>query len=498
MPQHALVEHGEPPTLYFRPMTEPRARFLVVVVLALSACSSGSSARPSIDAAVALPDAGPPVGERFPLRISPSRRYLVDRNDRPFLLRGDTPWALIVEPTTAGAIAYLDDRRARGFNTIMVNVIDHGSGGHTPPWRNAAGDLPFTDNHDFTTTVDGYFDHAEQVVQEARARGFLVLLVPAYLGYGCGNEGWCADMKANGVGKLRAYGQYLGTRFKNYPNIVWVQGGDRTPDTAGTPSERDLVEAVVQGIRIGDGDVHLHTAHWSSGTAGSDVATTWLDIDSLYTYTSPHVYVAALALNGRDSGVRPLFLIESSYENEHQTTRLQLRAQMYQPVLSGGAGFLFGNFPVWALWVPGNPPWKFDDGGYPGGWATALDTPGARSAKIATDLLETNRWWELRPDTAHTVMTSGFGTSGSNDYALAASTADGRLAVAYYTARLSPSVNLGQFAGPVRARWVDPSSGTATTIAGSPFTNSGSQIFTPPAGGNGDGSNDWLLILDVQ
>ena len=451
-------------------------------------------AGPIPDARVAsAPDAGPASGP-FPLRISSEKGHLVDRSGKPFLIRGDSAWSLIAELSEADAIAYLDDRRARGFNTVLVSLVEHQFTGHTPPWRDDAGDVPFTNVDDFTTTVEAYFAHADRVIDEARARGFLVLLVPAYLGYNCAAEGWCAEMKANGVDRLHAYGQFIGARYRSVPNILWVEGGDHTPSTSGSPSERDLVEAVAQGIIAGDGGSHLHTAHWSSGTSGSDVQTTWLGVDTLYSYTKPRIYAAALDLFGRDDGVRPFFLIESSYENEHSTTPLELRAQMYQPVLAGGGGFFFGNFPIWAFWLPGSPPWFQDDHGYPGGWSTALDSPGARDARIAGDLLESSRWSELRPDTGHTVMTSGFGSADT--YALCASTPDGRLAVAYYTALLSPSVDLGRFAGPARARWTDPSSGAMTTVAGSPFPASGMRAFTPP-GPNGDGMNDWVLILDV-
>lgn len=439
-----------------------------------------------------MPDGGATTGVAFPVGISTDKRHLVDAHGSPFLIRGDSAWSLIAQLDTAGAVTYLDDRKARGFNTVLVNLIEHQFSGHTPPWKNAAGDVPFTDTQDFTTTVDAYFDHARAVVDAARDRGFVVLLVPAYLGYGCGAEGWCSEMQANGVDKLHAYGQLIGGRFADAPNVIWVEGGDDTPDG----SARDLVEAVAQGILAGDGGAHLQTAHWASETAGADVATTWLDLDSLYSYTTPHSYVEAKRLAARDTGVRPFFLIESSYENEHSTTPLELRAQMYQPVLAGGTGFLFGNFPIWALWVPGNPPWFLDDGGYPGGWTTALGSPGAHDATVAGDVLASLRWSELRPDTAHAIMTSGFGSEGSDGYALCAGTADGTLAVAYYTARLSAVVDMSRFAGPVRARWLDPSSGSFSAIAGSPFAASGTQTFRPAAT-NGDGSADWLLVLDV-
>jgi hypothetical protein len=69
-------------------------------------------------------------------------------------------------------------------------------------------------------------------VQKANDRGITVWMCPAYLGYGGGDEGWFREMKAAGRASLRGYGQFVGRRFKDLPNIVWVLGGDFTPSGA--------------------------------------------------------------------------------------------------------------------------------------------------------------------------------------------------------------------------------------------------------------------------
>jgi hypothetical protein len=104
------------------------------------------------------------------------------------------------------------------------------------------------------------------------------------------------------------------------------------------------------------------------------------------------------------------------------------------------------------------------------------------------------------PDQNHTLVTAGYGTystSGNvsaNDYATAARTPDGTLAMAYLPTLRTVTVNLAQMAGPVTAQWFDPTNGAYTTPSGSPFTNSGSRQFTPP-GNNHDGDGDWVLVL---
>ena len=48
----------------------------------------------------------------------------------------------------------------------------------------------------------------------------------------------------------------------------------------------------------------------------------------------------------------------------------------------------------------------------------------------------------------------------------------------------------------ITARWFDPSANTFTTIAGSPFSNTGTQNFTSP-GNNSAGDPDWVLVLET-
>ncbi len=60
----------------------------------------------SISPAWAAPGASP-----FPVRVSANGRYLEDASGKPFLLHGDTAWALIIQLTQAEAGEYLENRR---------------------------------------------------------------------------------------------------------------------------------------------------------------------------------------------------------------------------------------------------------------------------------------------------------------------------------------------------------------------------------------------------
>src|SRR5205085_7030729 len=78
----------------------------------------------SLFAAVTCAFAALSAGQ-YPVRVGPNHRHLVDQNGAPFLVQGDAPWSLISGLTRDEAELYLEHRRAQGFNSIMVNLIEH-------------------------------------------------------------------------------------------------------------------------------------------------------------------------------------------------------------------------------------------------------------------------------------------------------------------------------------------------------------------------------------
>ena len=155
-------------------------------------------------------------------------------------------------------------------------------------------------------------------------------------------------------------------------------------------------------------------------------------------------------------------------------------------MLSGAAGQLYGNHYTWT---------------FAAGWKSNLDTPGVAQLAFMKALFVSRPWYNLVPDQNHTIVTAGYGTfsaSGAvntNDYLTAARTSDGALVIAYMPTSRTITVDMSKLSGSAMARWYDPSMGTFTTIAGSPFSNAGTHQFTPP-GNNGDGDGNWVLVLE--
>lgn len=408
---------------------------------------------------------------RFPLHVEPGKRYLIDADGKPFLIHGDTPWSLEVQLTREQVEQYLETRRTQGFNTILFQVMEHEFSSNPP--KNAYGDEPFLRRGDFLTPNEAYFAHLDYIISKAAEKGMLVMLTPAYMGYGGGSEGWYQEMRNNGATKLRAYGQYLAQRFSAHANLLWVHGGDFNPP------ERSLMRAIVNGIRDVDSR-WLHTFHGERGTAALDFLGTsesWLSLNDIYTDLST---VTTAALRQYGASTMPYFLIESRYENEGADAH-GIRLQAYQAMLSGAAGHLMGNNPIWF---------------FGSGWKNAMNSGGARTLRHLRTLLEANAWWTLVPDTSGTLLTSGRGSGEGR--AVASMSADGKSALIYLPSSRTITVNLTRFAGSdVVARWYDPTAGTYSAASGSPFPATTSRTFKSPASNSG-GSSDWVLVLNVD
>jgi hypothetical protein len=399
----------------------------------------------------------------FPVRVAADHRHLVDQSGASFLIHGDTPWSLIVGLTRQEAEQYLENRRRKGFNSIIVNLIEHKYRGPV----NRYGEGPFTTPGDFATPNEKYFEHADWVIRKAAEKGIQVFLAPIYLGYIGTDEGWIEESLANGPKKCRAWGQFVGRRYRNFDNLVWIIGGDRNPDNA-----RDHVNAVARGIKEFD-NRHLFTAHCHPENSALDQYKDdgWLDVNNTYTYGIVHKKLVA---DYRREPAMPYFLTESTYEGEHNATPVQIRRQAYWAILCGAAGQFLGNRPIWL----------FDPG-----WQAAMDAAGSKDMVRLKALFNSRPWHELVPDIKHEIVIDGLGEFNGLDYLAAARTAGGETLMAYVPSSRTFTVDLTKVAGKtLKAWWFNPRTGKAD--ASGEFPASGKRQFTPP------GEGDWVFVLD--
>src|SRR5277367_4377820 len=117
-----------------------RREFLSWVAGATAVVAAPVSSRSSVD--------GDGLGRAFPLKVAGNRRHLVDSEGRPFFVLGDTPWFLQRLPIDA-VRRVMDDRRAKGFNTLFLEILDDSR----IPSRDAQGEVAFQPETDITRPV---------------------------------------------------------------------------------------------------------------------------------------------------------------------------------------------------------------------------------------------------------------------------------------------------------------------------------------------------------
>ena len=439
--------------------------------------------RPLLAAALLAAVAGPADAADFPLKVSESQRYLETADGKPFPVVGDTAWSLVAQLNEADIAEYLDDRKKRGFNAVLVSLIEHKFADKAP--ATIAGVQPFLKPGDFARPNPAYFDYAHKAVKAAHDRGISVWLCAAYLGWGGGDEGFFKEVKAAGPKALRAYGKYVGGRFKDLPNVVWVIGGDYALPEA----ERWAGEELAQGLREG-GAGQLMTAHGGQTTAVDTFGDRpWLAVDTVYRYDLD-LWKPLRAAYPRKP-VRPFVMFESAYEGEHKAAPDRIRRQAWWPLLAGAAGQFFGNNPIWYFDGPG-----YVDRKAAPTWRKALDLPGSRDVARLGAFTRRLPWHRLVPDAEDKLI----GRSGDGATKItAAATPDKKLAVVYVPSDGKKprdlTLNLAGFPGPVAARWFNPAKDASDTPGGTLPNRDKQAVRTP--GDNGTGANDWVLVLEV-
>jgi Protein of unknown function (DUF4038)/Putative collagen-binding domain of a collagenase len=409
------------------------------------------------------------TGPDMPLiRVSDNRRHLVQDNGTPFLVVGDAAWSLVVEPSRTEVDQYLTDRANRGFNLVMVNLIEALFNGPV----NAENQYPFLDG-DFNTPNETYFEFVDYTIAKAAEKGIYVLLCPAYLGFPGTTSGWYEQLIAAGEGKAFNYGRYVGNRYKDFDNIIWLMGGDREPDEA-----REENSAVAAGIKSVD-NRHIMTSHsLVEFSAIQSYNEWWLDFNTTYTYGLTYLRTRGDYV---DTPNMPSFLLETKYEGEFSGgNNYEWRASKWWALTEGAAGAIMGNRPLWL----------FDEG-----WQGQLNSQLTNDMARLGAFYDRLDWSKLEIDLDDSLIGVGQGTYTLPDFVTTSIARDRGFSVSYLPSARTISVELSEFAQPVVAKWFDPTSGNYTTATGT-LQNSGRINLYPPGAFNSIGDGDWVLLME--
>ncbi len=446
-------------------------------VLIASACRSQA---PAAEENVVEPAGG--TGQL--ITLSADKTYLVNGvTNQPVFLTGDSPQLLMLQVPNADVETYLADRSARGFNVLWVYPVDAVDQAHAP--QNYYGNVPF-DGSDFTNEDPTYWKHVDYVLQRAAAYNITLVLDPGFVGLSS-PYGYLNSYLNSSDAVMKAYGTWLGNRYKNYNNIIWSVGGDAD---LSHPGLYQKIVDLASGIDAADPN-HLITfeacrvctpAYQSSLDAFSKPPS-WLGLNWVYN-DQPTVIAGCQNNFGRNSSIPPL-MGEDWYELTHGMSGKDTRAEGYWEVLSGCyLGTLWGNGPLWSF----NSP----NGGYKKpSWKSQLSSVGSVSQSWMGKLMRSREHWKLAPDIAHTVVTAGYGSGLTTT--TTARTSDGQTIIAYVPngKATTLTVNMTKITSRqkrAKAWWFNPSNGETAAIGA--FSTTGERTFTPPD------SNDWVLVLD--
>lgn len=446
---------------------------ILILVLSLSTSQEARWDGPSVDFS------------HGKLKVSENKRFLIHEDGTPFFYLGDTGWELFHRLNKDETEKYLENRRAKGFTVIQAVVLAELDGLNTP---NTEGNRPLIDN-DPLKPNEAYFTHIDWVIGKAREKGIYVGLLPTW-GDKIDKRWGTGPVIFNKENAFK-YGQWIGNRYRDVPNIIWINGGDRSGGGENFP----VWTALAEGIKSVDKN-HLMTYHPMGENSSSEWFhnSSWLDFNMCQTGHGQRSYAIYKRMVVRDYGltpVKPCFDGEPRYE-DHPVgwnpevlgwfNDADIRQALYWNLFSGAFGHTYGCHPIWQMKTPERDP----VGLARNNWYDVLDLPGACDLIHARKLIESRPFLSRVPD--NSIIAPSF--FPETDYVVA-TRGDGYAFIYFptgWTAEIIPD-KIG--AQRINAYWFDPRTGEvkfAETIPGK-----GNRKFTPPSGGRG---NDWILVLD--
>lgn len=427
------------------------------------------------------------------LQVSKDGRYLEHGDGTPFFWLGDTAWELFHKLNREEAELYLSNRASLRFNVIQAVALAEKDGlntgnayGRRPLKQNARGQydpaLPDTDG-DYH-----YWSHVDYIVEKAAALGLYIAFLPTWGDKY--NKLWGIGPAIFNAENAFQYGTWLGERYKDSPNIIWVLGGDRPLHTS---AHFAVNRALAKGLRQGDGGSHLITFHPCGGQSSSLHVheEEWLDFNMIQSghHEWIHTNYLKVAADYAREPVKPTLDGEPCYEDhpiDFKTAngyydQWDVRTAAYYAVFAGAFGHTYGHHSIWSMITEPND-YSITD------WKTALNRPGAVQMQHLRKLVE--------------------------DYSVAIRTPDQELIIDNYPGANHLSAVRGSnwamiysptglpFRAAVHrlglerliARWYDPRTGSYAPSE-EELDGIGEVRFTPPSSGRGC---DWVLVVEAR
>jgi hypothetical protein len=425
------------------------------------------------------------------LKVSDNKRFLVHENGKPFYWLGDTAWELFHRLNREEAEKYLKNRAEKGYTVIQAVALAELQGLKDP---NPYWEVPLKDL-DPTKPNEAYFQHVDWIVDKAAELGLYIAMLPTW-GDKLDKASWGDGPEIFNADNAKVYGKFIGNRYKDRKNIIWVLMGDRNPR-----NEKDVAvwRAMAAGITegVGGADKALMTAHPQPMATADGGSGKWFHNDDWFDFNmfqtghcrennvSDRIQVAY-----NRTPIKPTIDGEPLYEdhpvcfNERdlgKSSPYDTRNFAYWAVFAGAFGNTYGCHDVWQMYAPNRK--SINGASIP--WYDAINLPAAGQMQYVRKLIEARPMLDRVPD--QTLITEQY---SNHDRIQATRGKD--YAFIYTTKGKEITVNMGKISGAqVVAYWYNPRDGKAKDIG--KFENKGTQKFKPDTEGYGQ---DWVLILD--
>lgn len=424
------------------------------------------------------------------LSVSDNRRFLTTDDGTAFFWLADTAWELFHKLSIEEAEDYLRLRSEQGFNVIQAVALAEFDGLRK---ENAYGRLPL--KPDGLSSFDpeqpdlegpySYWDHVDRILDLAAELGLYIAFLPTW-----GDKYY----KAHGIGpeifnvkNAYSYGRWLGIRYKNRPNLIWVLGGDRHLTD---PNHLEIVRSMSNGLSDGDGGRHLMTAHPAGASSSSTLLhnEVWLDFNMVQSgHGRDHLENYRFILSDYSrTPTKPVMDAEPCYEDHPVSFNsangyfdaVDARRAAYFNIFSGGCGHTYGHHSVWSMTTGPDDYFIMT-------WRQALRRPGAGQMRHLRRLIESLPFLQHRISPELLNETE----SGLNQ---ALAIRGEHHALIYFPNGVVTEVHFSRFGEELtKAEWFNPRNGALQPYGDLPTLES--ETVMPPSSGRGE---DWVLKIE--
>ncbi|MDA0196730.1 MAG: glycoside hydrolase family 140 protein [Bacteroidetes bacterium] len=425
------------------------------------------------------------------LRVSDNQRFLVTNDGKPFFWLGDTAWELFHRLSREEADLYLQNRSDKGFTVIQAVALAELDGLHE---GNFYGEIPLEDD-DPTKPREAYFQHVDYIINKADQLGLHIGLLPTW-GDKVFKNRWGMGPEIFNKDNAFTYGKWIGNRYKNKKNIIWILGGDRNPRGN---EDVEIWRSMARGITesVGGNDKALMTFHpqpnglEDGGSSKWFHHDEWLDFNMFQTgHCRENNVWDRIQVAYNKSPTKPVIDGEPLYEDHPvcfnakdlgTSSAYDVRKLAYFDVFAGAFGHTYGCHDIWQMYAPNRTPVN----GPHLPWYVAIDLPGSGQLKYLRMLIESRPFLDRVPD--QFLITN---VLGNNDHIQATRGSD--YMFVYSAQGESFQLNTQKISGKeLKGFWLNPRTGEISGIE--KFTKKAQQEFVPPTKGYG---HDWVLALD--